>query len=363
MDDQSGPDKTGRLSIDPGPTFVVHACILAPGEKDQKSALQDFEFGKEYDFLSSHHAAESQETVDGKEYDKLSLSLEGYSIFLWSQKGKQQPLRVSVAKDGKLLQQIDYDEYVSGIPFQTQLFQPSADIKITGDDFSEWMMHFSQTQDIGKFDGFWRYTVDEKDLESPGHGAPLKGFFSQVFHKYPSLLKGRLDDLSRFPEAQQQVLIELLWLSDTNEAKAILKANGKGDLASVPVPAVSKRKIHEASDLDFCWGAYFATGDPGTLDPIISTLDLGKYAGALNKYTTSQKTPEDREAAIMDAIFGAAMWSLSSNARKDAGILAYMEKVFADPNMPKSQSIWLGGILSKIKPEKYKLANPIENKK
>ena len=106
-------------------------------------------------------------------------------------------------------------------------------------------------------------------------------------------------------------------------------------------------------------GILFATGDTRALDPILSALDWGKYAGAADKYKTSQKTVADGDAALKDVLFQAAMWSLGANGKDDAGVLGYMEKVFLDPLAPKGRVMWLGVVFgNKIKPEKYKLELP-----
>jgi tetratricopeptide (TPR) repeat protein len=113
--------------------------------------------------------------------------------------------------------------------------------------------------------------------------------------------------------------------------------------------------VKVAQDLDFCWGWFFATGDPAALDPIIATLDLGEYAGALKKYAASKKTDADKQAAYKDAIFSAALWSLGANGKEDEKITAHLEEVLANPQTSKSRALWLGAILGQLKPDKYKV--------
>jgi len=82
----------------------------------------------------------------------------------------------------------------------------------------------------------------------------MLGFISQVLHKYPALIKGRLDAPEKFPEAQRNIAFMLLWLSDTQEGKAILNQNGKTDFAIKPPPSIATWKVKDAGDLDYCWG-------------------------------------------------------------------------------------------------------------
>lgn len=123
--------KTGKLIIDPGPSYVFRASIIPSEGPNQKPPLYDFEFGREYEFLRGHKAAVSQEIVLGKSYDVLSISLDGYAVKLLSIPGKDQPFRVSVSKKEQVVCQHDYDEYKTGLPPKMDLFQPPATVEIT----------------------------------------------------------------------------------------------------------------------------------------------------------------------------------------------------------------------------------------
>ena len=218
---------------------------------------------------------------------------------------------------------------------------------------NRWMKSFYRTGDTAPFDAFWKKIVDEKLLENENAVAPTVSFVSQVLHRHPELLKGRLDDLADAPGAHLAHLLDILWLSDTPEAREILRASGHAKYLERRPPAIGATKIEKAADLDFCWGWFFATGDTAVLDPIISALDFGEYAGAIKRYETSKKTEADRAAAYKDAMFGAAMWSLGANGREDPRILEHLEAVFADPRTPRARGMWLAVVLSKLKPEKY----------
>lgn len=220
---------------------------------------------------------------------------------------------------------------------------------------SRWMKSFYRTDATAPFAAFWKKTVDERRLENENAIAPTVSFVSQVLRRHPELLKGRLDDLPNAPGAQLPHLLDILWLSDTPEAREILRTSGHAEYLERKPSAIGVTKIEKAADLDFCWGWYFATGDTAALDPIVSTLDFGEYSGAAKRYATSKKTEADRIAAYKEAMFGAAMWSLEANGREDVRIVAHLESVFADPKTPQTRGIWLATALSKLRPEKYKL--------
>jgi len=225
----------------------------------------------------------------------------------------------------------------------------------SADEENTWLKSFYKTDAVDQFDGFWKKVVAEKRLENPNAVGPLLGFASQVLHRHPELLKGRFDDLKSLPAPQFEQTLTLLWLSDTREAREILSLYDHADyLARTPTP-IGATQVKAAQDLDFCWGWFFATGDTAALDPIVATLDLGEYAGALKKYSASKKTAADKEAAYKDAIFGAAMWSLGANAKEDEKITAHLEEIFVNPQTSKSRGLWLAVILSQLKPDKYKV--------
>ena len=215
------------------------------------------------------------------------------------------------------------------------------------------MKGFYRTDDTVPFDAFWKKTVAEKLLENENAIAPTVSFVSQVLRRHPELMKGRLDDLANVPGAQLIHYLDILWLSDTEEAREILRTSGHTEYLGRSPEPIGSTKIEKAADLDFCWGWFFATGNTAALDPIVSALEFGEFAGATKRYATSRKTEADRAAAYKDAMFGAAMWSLGANGREDARILEHLETVFADPHTPQSRGMWLALVLSKLKPDVY----------
>jgi hypothetical protein len=123
-------DKTGRFMIDPGPPYVFRAPVIPPEGPGQEQPLKDFEFGREYEFLHSNHAIHSNETLDGKSYDKLSLTIDGFTISLLSHAGEERPYRVTIVKGQKLVLQLDYDYYKRDLEPQMTLFEPPKNIQI-----------------------------------------------------------------------------------------------------------------------------------------------------------------------------------------------------------------------------------------
>jgi hypothetical protein len=123
-------DKTGRFMIDPGPSYVFRAPVIPPEGSGQEQPLKDFEYGREYEFLHSNHATYGKEILDGKSYDKLYLTIDGFTISLLSYAGEERPYRVTVIKGQKLVLQVDYDYYKRDLEPQMTLFELPKNIQI-----------------------------------------------------------------------------------------------------------------------------------------------------------------------------------------------------------------------------------------
>lgn len=123
-------DQTGRFMVDPGPTHVFRAPVISPEGHGEEQSLREFEYGREYEFLHMNHAIPGIETVEGITYDKLSLTIDGFTISLLSHAGEERPYRMTVSKGQKLVLQVDYDFYQRDLEPQMTLFEPPRNIRI-----------------------------------------------------------------------------------------------------------------------------------------------------------------------------------------------------------------------------------------
>ena len=81
--------------------------------------------------------------------------------------------------------------------------------------------------------------------------------------------------------------------------------------------------ISDPSHLDMLWATFMASGSYKPILKLIQTLDYTKYQGDLDKFKDSQKTEEDRQKAINNAIYDALVWSLKSNCKQHELVLNY----------------------------------------
>jgi hypothetical protein len=226
----------------------------------------------------------------------------------------------------------------------------AAPLRAADDDYSAWQQHFYFTEDIGQFDGYWNMVVTRRLLENKNAIPSIVGFTSQILHEYPSLIASRFDDPAEYPEDQREIILWILWLSDTREARAVLSSDRTDTYAGKKPPGIQGWKINTPGDLDFCWGWFFATGDTAAVDRVISVLDLGTYAGALKKYPTSAKTEADKKAAVNDAIFNAAMLSLGSIGRTNHDVAKRIAISSFSEATPKDRKAWLGILFAVTSP-------------
>lgn len=212
-------------------------------------------------------------------------------------------------------------------------------------DHEAWLRSFYRTRELGPFDAYWTVVMEQGVLEQPGQVEPTIGFVSRILHRNPSLVRTHMVELAAYPLAQREAMARIFAYSDTEEGRARLRAAGRTRLAGQPIGPIARHRIEDATDLDFCWGWFFASGDLSALDPILAALDLASSAGARDRFAAGARTPKDRLAAVRDAIHTAAVRSLTANTRADSFIARHLETVVQDPRTPPVRAEALAGIL------------------
>jgi hypothetical protein len=110
-------------------------------------------------------------------------------------------------------------------------------------------------------------------------------------------------------------------------------------------------EIRSGEQLDLLWSEYFATGSVKPIEHFISALDLGSYAGTLEKIKSGELNKEDPvviEAARANAIFNAAMWSLQSNCLQSRLLFHYCIGLYETKELSDMQKSCLGIILNAV---------------
>ena len=271
----------GRHIIDPGPTFVAHHNIIG---KNAPENLSDLEFGKELDFFNKHQATRLKaQTIEEQHCEALEINQSNYRVVLYLRSDKNLPFKMEIFKDGALNFSIRYLSYETGIPFNASLFRPPEGITISEEKTSatseqpkqvddSWMQCYYQHPQPELFEAEVKKLQQAGALQNENALFPLAAFFSRLFHgAAPARLAQWLTFIKDLPEAEQQVFLLALKWADTRETQdhilSISKQEGRTaiyarKLLKAKVSGIDKITDPAPEQLDMCWGAFFATGDP-----------------------------------------------------------------------------------------------------
>jgi len=137
------------------------------------------------------------------------------------------------------------------------------------------------TKDDAQLASFWDRTAARGAFQADVKmREKLIGFFGAVFRSHPELLKSRIKGVPTTPGVQQDAIALILWWSDQEYSRRLLRDAGLVEMANLPVPAVSGRRILTEDDSDFLYGWYSATGDTAALAPLATHIQQADWAAA-----------------------------------------------------------------------------------
>ncbi len=218
-----------------------------------------------------------------------------------------------------------------------------------------WMMSYYKKPNPERVVVEIRSMTQQGMLKKESAQPPIIAFLSQVMAANPKQVPKWLEEFKTLDEKQRLTLWAAAWYSDTAEAKDFFRKQQLEAYLRQPAPKILELEVNNPSTLDMLWGYFLATGEEKPIRRIISAFGLSKHTGALERYKTSEKTEQAKKEAYLDITFQAAQWSLESNCREHPLVLKHCEAIFADPKLPQDQSLWLGVVLTKVKPEKYSI--------
>jgi hypothetical protein len=193
------------------------------------------------------------------------------------------------------------------------------------------------------------FVTGVRKMERGALSAPATvAFLSRVLAKNPTKIPVWMAALADLSDSDKEVLHKAIWLSGTDAGKAYLKDQGLANLLKNPAPDMLKMEIDSPAVLDMLWGHFFATGDEAPIRRIVSVLNYSKYAGALERYETSKKNPDDREQAYYDAIFRAAVSSLSTTWRQHQRVKDICDGLLKGKELNPTETQWLKVLLANL---------------
>lgn len=227
------------------------------------------------------------------------------------------------------------------------------------EEFQEWFHNYHKNPSPEKAISGYLYYARSKLNEAKNGFIPVFTFFLTIFNHNQFLIPILKDSYSK---QDLKTKIYIIWLLryldyDSSDFLESLKGDEKQVFEKIKNEAIplQKDKIVSGEHLDVQWSTFLATGSFEPIKKIIDTLEYSKYSGSLEAYKTSEKTEQDREKAILDSTFQAARWSISSNIQQYELVKKYCIYSFINDEYPKDVKLWLGVILSKQVPERFKM--------
>lgn len=227
------------------------------------------------------------------------------------------------------------------------------------DEFSNWMNKYYINPSPEKAVDAYIYYSNSKLNEKESGFMPTLTFFLTIFNNNQYLIPIIKDEYSKQNLKTKIYIIWLLKYLDYDSEKFLSSLTGDEkkvfeELKNNRIP-LNTDTVNSGTHLDLQWATFSATGKFEPIKKIIDSLELSKYSGAVDAYKNSNKTEKDRQEAMFDATFQAARWSLTNNIEKHDLVKKYCIYSFINDQYSNDVRLWLGVILSKTVPERFKM--------
>lgn len=192
-------------------------------------------------------------------------------------------------------------------------------------------------------------------LSDKEYNQNISVFLSRILADNPDKTLVWMKALEGLNKADMEPVFYAVWLSNTRESKEYLKSIGATEALETKPTDFLQVPINSPNTLDALWAYFFATGQKEPIKKIISAFNYDNHSGALEAYKTSKQTEQDKQNAILDSTFMSARWSLESNIKQHSRVGDICGDIFKDKSLTNSEQLWLGVVLSKALPNKYKM--------
>lgn len=219
----------------------------------------------------------------------------------------------------------------------------------TRQQLGQWVMNYYKSPSPELVVERVRQLAELNILTAPGGNRPEahQMFLGRVMAANPAKIATWMEAWKGLPEADQQVLRQGVWMSQTPEGTAWLKEHGHAELAERPPhPLLSGAPyVLEPYHLDMLWEWFFATGDEAPVLQIIGKYALVSEPPGDEKLPVRPDPNADRATQLRQTIGGAAVWSSSSLAMSHDRLLAILKERQSDPKLPPQSAQWLRRVI------------------
>lgn len=219
----------------------------------------------------------------------------------------------------------------------------------------DWLSHYYENPTPERFVTEVQALSKAGTLSSPNTAALTSVFLGRVMAANPAQVHAWLTRLDTLKGGDRQTVLVAASLSGTSEARAYLDRQPDADKYRAKAIDVRTLELKDGTVLDMLWADFFATGEAAPIRRIVAALNFSKYTGALDRYAKSEKSEKDRDEAMLESVFKAAMWSLGANAKQHRRVGDILEQLYFTGGLTQSEQFCLSLILSKAMPEKYEL--------
>lgn len=218
-----------------------------------------------------------------------------------------------------------------------------------------WLINYYKSPNPNDFVSEVKKLSKSGILGNPKHKQNIAVFLSQILAANPDKTSQWLKELHDLNKADMEPVFYAVWFSDTKESKEYLKSIGATKALEAKPVNFLQAEVDNPNTLDALWSYFFATGKVEPIRKIISALNYAGYDGALEAYKTSKKTEEDKRKAILESVYKSARWSLESNIKQHPLVGDICGNILKQNKLSKNEQLWLGIVLSKAIPSKYKM--------
>jgi hypothetical protein len=223
---------------------------------------------------------------------------------------------------------------------------------LNDDEFSRWLTNYYRKPSPEKsIDGFLYFTKSKLN-EKESNFIPTFTFFLSVFNgnKYlvPEIVK-----LYREQDLKTRIYLIYLLRYVDYDAKSFLEGLQEQEkvvydgIKNKPYSDNPYEKIVGGDQLDMLWSEFFATGGFKPVHRLIQALEYREYDGAMKKFKESKNpSVKDKQNAVYDLIYQAAMWSLRSNCQQHRLVRDYCSYVLQNIKVSYNITTCLTSILA-----------------
>ncbi len=199
-------------------------------------------------------------------------------------------------------------------------------------NYEKWLTFYYENPQPEYFVEVVKLLHKNKVFKNKDAMVPVAFGLSQIMAQNPSKIEQWMTDLKTIRKKHKRLFNSMLWSSATKEGLELLRKSVKEKefelYFSTPPAPIYEVDPGALNILDMNWAYFFITGDKKPIINIINAIKYEEYEKNVIGFKKSKKTDEDRRTAFLGAIFKAAKWSLTSNAKQHKKVYEILQNEY-----------------------------------